>query len=271
MDAKASDARDCKIESTDEGAISEEKFPYKITGIVTFLSDYRSRGISQTFLRPAVQGEIKFTHENGFYFKIWASNVDGTSNFITNTSTEWNLFVGMEQSFWKPELKYDVGFIVYYYPGGKAFVRQNIRYNTVEYFAGFSYKGFNMKLYQTITDYYGVNSTNPPFDWQEFRFTGANGNSLWSPYIEANYEWTPCPKWTAGVHVGYQAITHYTELNYLDWQVSLNYEFDWFDVALYYISTNARHAFYDVPDAAFKPSIKKLGSPGIVGAIYREF
>lgn len=261
----------CANEEVGEEDKKEIKSPHTIQGTVTFLTDYRSRGISQTMLRPAVQGEIKYSHESGFYGKAWASNIDGTSNFITNTSTEWNFYFGFEHAVNNSEFKYDIGCIIYYFPGGKAFVPQGIRYNTVEYYIGLNYKGFNVKLWQTINDYYGVNSDNPPFNWRTLSFSKRNGHSYGSPYVEANYEWELCPKWSAGLHVGYQAVIHYSELNYLDWQVSLTREFEWFNLALYYISTNARHAFYDVPDHLIKPNIRKLGGPGIIGAIYREF
>jgi uncharacterized protein (TIGR02001 family) len=41
-------------------------------GVVT---DYRYRGISQTRLKPAVQGGLDFAHKSGFYLGAWASTI----------------------------------------------------------------------------------------------------------------------------------------------------------------------------------------------------
>lgn len=249
-----------------------EKEPaHRLTGSITLISDYRSRGISQTMRWPAVQGEFKYTHSSGFYFKSWASNVDGTSHFINNTSLEWDLYLGVEHQLWQTPLKYDIGFLYYYYPGGKAPVPRGVAYNYIEYYIGLGYKGFNIKFYQTIDDYAGINSHNPPTNWETGRLVRPNGHSYGSPYIEANFEWSPYAKWKASLHVGYQAIVNYPQLNYADWQVGLTYEFDWFDIALYYVATNARRDFYDVPDNAFKPTKRHLGAPAWVLGVTRSF
>lgn len=255
----------------EEQQASNKTSPHTLTGSVTFLSDYRSRGISQTMRRPAVQGELKYQHRSGFYFKSWASNVDGTTHFINNTSMEWDFYVGFEHRLARTDLQYDGGFLFYYYPGGEAFVPARVSYNAVEYYIGLRYKAFNVKFYQTITDYFGVNSENPPFNWEKRMLSRPNGHSVGSPYIEANLEWSFFPKWIANLHIGYQAIINYPQLNYFDWMAALTYKFDWFDVSLSYIATNAKHAYYDIPDAAFNPSIRRLGAPSIVVGVTRTF
>ena len=67
-----------------EGTKKDNKSPHKLTGSLTFVSDYRSRGISQTILQPAVQGELKYSHNSGFYVRLWGSNVGGTPTFLNN-------------------------------------------------------------------------------------------------------------------------------------------------------------------------------------------
>lgn len=255
---------------TEEPKIAESS-PHKFTGSVSFLSDYRSRGISQTMRRPAIQGELKYTHASGFYFKSWASNVDGTTHYINNASMEWDFYMGIELPICQSALKYDFGFIYYYYPGGEALVPERVSYNTLEYYLGIIYKNFNIKFYQTLTDYYGVNSSNPPFNWSENRFVRPHGGSQGSPYIEANYEWLISLKWKAGFHVGYQAVINYPQLNYIDWQASLTYKFDWFDLSFFYIDTNAKHDFYDVPDNSYKRKTKDLGGATLVVSVTRSF
>ena len=43
---------------------------------LTMTSDYMFRGVSQTMSGPALQAEIGFEHENGWYGYAWGSNVD---------------------------------------------------------------------------------------------------------------------------------------------------------------------------------------------------
>ncbi|MBS0309234.1 MAG: hypothetical protein JSS58_09715, partial [Proteobacteria bacterium] len=49
--------------------------PHTFTGNVTVATDYRFRGISQTFKQPTVQGGFDYSHSSGFYLGNWNSNV----------------------------------------------------------------------------------------------------------------------------------------------------------------------------------------------------
>jgi uncharacterized protein (TIGR02001 family) len=60
--------------------------PHTLTGNVGFVSDYRFRGISQTFKEPALQGGFDYSHASGFYLGTWASNVYGNRNATGNPS-----------------------------------------------------------------------------------------------------------------------------------------------------------------------------------------
>ena len=41
--------------------------PHTFTGNVGLFSEYRFRGISQTFKKPAIQGGYGYSHKSGFY------------------------------------------------------------------------------------------------------------------------------------------------------------------------------------------------------------
>lgn len=257
-----------KPEKTDS---KKEKSPHKFTSTLSLVSDYRDRGISQTIRRPAVQGEFKYEHSSRFYFKTFASNVDGTGNFINNTSMEWDFYLGITGKLPSLPIEIDSGFEYYYYPGGKAPVFRNTSYNTIEFYAQFSYKKFNITFHQTLTDYFGVNSDNPPINWDTQRTTKPNGHSIGSPYIEANWEIPVMAKLSLTLHAGYQTIINYPQLNFLDWLVALTYKFEWFDASITYVATTAKRAFYNVPDHAFHPHRKNLGGPGVFAGISRAF
>lgn len=184
---------------------------------------------------------------------------------------EWDLYFGFKHKLFKTEAEYDIGFLYYYYPGGRALVRANTSYDTVEYYVSIMYKKFEIKLSLTITDYFANNSSNPPMNWDTGRPIRPNGSSFGSPYLEANYEYSFYPKWKANFHIGYQGVVNYPQLSYLDWLAGLTREFEWFEITLTYVQTNARRAFYNVPDNSFHPKRKDLGGPGVVLGVDRTF
>ena len=49
----------------------------QLSGNMGIFSEYRFRGIAQTFKQPAIQGGIDYAHASGFYIGNWNSNVSG--------------------------------------------------------------------------------------------------------------------------------------------------------------------------------------------------
>lgn len=155
--------------------------------------------------RPAIQGGFDYSHTSGIYLGTWASNVDGTTHFYNNTSMEWDLYGGYKGKLFPcsvPDFAYNIGMIYYYYPGGQVQNPQHTRYNTAEFYVELSYKWLSIKYSQTLTNYFGINSDNTPFNWSK-NFTdsssgsstdssngssddSSNGSSIGSNYIEAN-------------------------------------------------------------------------------------
>jgi uncharacterized protein (TIGR02001 family) len=86
---------------------------FSVNGGATFVTDYRFRGISQTNVRPAVQGTLTLSHKSGFYATWWGSSID---DYIANGSdAENDLIVGYRHSFGSTTI--DGGVLYYYYPG----------------------------------------------------------------------------------------------------------------------------------------------------------
>lgn len=78
------------------------------------VSDYRSRGISQTQGDPAVQGGATLIHNNsGLYLGSWTSNVD--FGYGSKTRQELEYYAGW---FWQAtdSIALDLGYIKYDYP-----------------------------------------------------------------------------------------------------------------------------------------------------------
>src|SRR3954466_14720718 len=49
--------------------------PSPVTRNITLASEYRFRGIEQTFGKPAIQGGFDYSHASGIYLGNWNSNV----------------------------------------------------------------------------------------------------------------------------------------------------------------------------------------------------
>lgn len=262
----------------------EYSSPHTFTANVSIVSDYRIRGISQTMRRPAIQGGFDYSHTSGIYLGTWASNVDGTTHFYNNTSMEWDLYGGYKGKLFPclvPDFIYNFGFLYYYYPGGQAQNPEHTRYNTAEFYIKLSYKWLSIRYFQTITNYFGINSNNTPFNWNKNLADPPNGSSRGSNYIEASLTFDLIEKvhfgcYQAGklnllVLAGHQTVRNYKHLSYTDWRATLTQEFDWFNVFLTYVGTNARHAYFDVPDNAFQPKKRDLGAQGVIFGVIKTF
>jgi len=96
---------------------ADAKPAYTLTGNLTIVSDYRFRGISQSYRLPAVQGGIDYTHSSGFYLGNWNSSVSGNS-YNNGASLETDLYGGYRFEPMK-DVTADLGVLFYIYPGAK--------------------------------------------------------------------------------------------------------------------------------------------------------
>jgi uncharacterized protein (TIGR02001 family) len=77
------------------------------------VSDYRTRGISQTLGDPAVQAGATLVHSSGLYIGAWTSNVDFGGPYKTRQELEY--YAGY---YWQATeaISLDLGYIKYDYP-----------------------------------------------------------------------------------------------------------------------------------------------------------
>lgn len=78
---------------------------------ISFVSDYRFRGVSFTDENFAVQGGFDLGFDSGFYVGTWASNLSGGGG----SNAELDLYGGY--GFEAGGLSFDVGALGYFYPG----------------------------------------------------------------------------------------------------------------------------------------------------------
>ena len=82
------------------------------------VTDYRYRGISQTRLKPAIQGGVDYA-AGPFYIGVWASSIKWIKDAGGDAPAEIDVYAGYKGELVKDSLSYDVGVLTYQYPGHK--------------------------------------------------------------------------------------------------------------------------------------------------------
>jgi uncharacterized protein (TIGR02001 family) len=213
--------------------------PHTFTGNVAVVTDYRFRGITQTFKQPAVQGGFDYAHSSGFYVGNWNSNVSGNS-YQNGAGLEMDFYGGYKFEPVK-DLALDVGGLYYYYPGAKIGTT-GVKYNNGELYVGATYKWFSAKYSYGVTDFFGLNDKTAP----SYAFTALapKGGSKGSGYLDLNANFEVLEKTTLTLHAGHQTVKSYSALNYSDYKVGIARDFGFATIGLALISTNADRNYY---------------------------
>ncbi|MES2349047.1 MAG: TorF family putative porin, partial [Pseudomonadota bacterium] len=115
------------------------------------VSDYRYRGVSQTRLKPALQGGADYTNNpTGFYVGTWLSTIKWTKDAGGDGDVEWDLYAGKRGEIVK-DVSYDVGGLYYYYPSNGLHPSAN----TFELYGQISYGPVSLKYSQSTTNLFG--------------------------------------------------------------------------------------------------------------------
>ena len=241
-----------------------------LTGNVALVSDYRFRGVSQSYGQPAMQGRFDFTHGSGLYLGNWNSSVSSNS-YNNGAGLEVDLYGGYRFPLTK-ELRGDVGVLHYMYPGAKlnsapATPTSN-KYDNTEIYFGLTQGAFNVKLSYAITDYFGLNSTTAGYAY--FNALPARGSSRGTTYLDLNYNVDLGSQITLGLHAGLTSVRRYNELSYTDYKLSLAKEFSGATLNLALVGTNASSALYQVTDSAGAHP-KRLAKTAVVIAVSKAF
>ena len=149
-----------------------------ITYNIGVVSDYRYRGISQSKMKPALQGGIDYA--NGpIYVGTWASTISwvkdamvaynraGAAAAAANETTftpvdekgapvEWDLYGGTKGDIIKDTLSYDVGVLAYVYLGQKFHQIGLSNPDTGEVYGALTYGVFTAKVSVTATPLFGI-------------------------------------------------------------------------------------------------------------------
>jgi len=192
-------------------------------------SDYRYRAISQTRLRPALQGSVDYVNASGWYAGAWTSTIKWVEDAGGDGEVEIDVYGGKRGEL-TPGLSYDVGVLRYFYPdNGMGRLPGWVNAHTTEVYAQLGYGPAYVKYSHATTNLFGfVDSEN-----SGYLDVGANldvGNGL-----------------TLQLHAGRQEVKNNPASDYTDWKVGMSRSFDWAAVSLAWIGTNASKLAYASP------------------------
>lgn len=191
------------------------------TGSVTVTSDYLFRGVTQTNRKPALQGGVTWTADSGFYAGGWGSSISwlADSDPAVSSQVELDGFVGYAGTFGDSGVAFDVGANYYWYPSDYPAGFNSP--DTLELYAGVTWKILGAKYYHSTTDLFGV---------PDSKGSGALD-------LSANWEFTP--GWILNAGVGKQWVRHNGASDYAYWKLGATRAFDnGFSVAAAYNDTD---------------------------------
>jgi uncharacterized protein (TIGR02001 family) len=221
---------------------------------VGVVSDYRYRGISQSRLKPAVQGGVDWSHSSGFYLGAWASTIKWIKDAQGDASLEIDLYGGYKGEITKG-VNFDVGLLTYQYPGAVT--------------AGFS--DFGLKNPNT-TELYGAITFGPATLKYSHSTTTLFGlpDSKGSGYLDltASFEVAGI---TIAPHIGHQKVSGIGSdvASYTDWSLTASKDFSGVLLSAAIVGTDADKEFY-IPGPAAN-STKFLGKTGLVLGLKYSF
>jgi uncharacterized protein (TIGR02001 family) len=189
-----------------------------VSGSVTAVSNYISRGFSNSDDHPALQGILDYTHASGLYLGTFASNVDFDDN--NNATVEWDVWGGYGFTWRGIALRADA--LWYYYPGvGRGMAS---KFNTLEFDAGaeFAYSGATVGVGLAYSPNYFFNS----------------GDSF---YYDMDVSVPLFGAFALEGHVGHQDVRDNATFgtpDYNDWSLGVSVPWRGFKLGLYYTDTD---------------------------------
>ena len=225
------------------------KAPTELTFNAAVTSDYRFRGISQTRLKPALQGGADFVHNaSGLYAGAWASSIKWTKDAGGDGDIELDLYAGQRGEL-GAGVGYDVGVLTYIYPSNKlASVPGFVSANTTEAYSQLSYGPALIKYSHALTNLFGF------------------VDSKHSGYLDLAANLDAGSGITVNLHAGRQRVAHSSAASYTDWKVGVTRDFGVVTGALAYIGTNAGKLAYASPANG-----KFLGTSALVLTVSKTF
>jgi len=187
--------------------------PVPLTANLTLASEYRFRGIDQTYGKPAIQGGFDYVHGSGVYLGNWNSNVNQGAGY-RGANIEMDFYGGIKKSV--NDFTIDVGSIYYSYPGSDPTV------SNTEFYVGGGWKVLSAKFFYALSDYFSAPKTK--------------GTTYFD--LAANVDLGN--GWGVVAHFGYLDYRGNAANSYNDWKLGATKDFGGWLVGASYIATSAK-------------------------------
>ncbi len=205
-------------------------------------TDYRYRGISQSRLKPAVQGGIDYADKSGFYVGAWGSSIKWIKDAGGDASAELDLYAGYKGAV--GDVSYDLGFLRYEYPSNQLAVSAN----TNEIYGAATFGPATLKYSHAISNLFGF------------------ANSKNSYYVDLSGTFDLGGGFSLVPHVGYQSVKNNGAYSYTDYALTLGKDLgNGLSATAALVGTDADKALYVTPAGKF------TGKTGLVVGLKYAF
>jgi uncharacterized protein (TIGR02001 family) len=181
------------------------------------VTDYRYRGISQTRLRPAIQGGVDWSG-GGLYVGAWASTIKWIKDGGGDASVEIDVYGGYKGEIQK-DFSYDVGVLGYLYPSNKL----NPSANTTEVYGALTFGPATAKYSHSVSNLFGFADSK-----------GSGYIDLSATFDVAGFAVTP--------HIGRQTVKNLSAASYTDASITVAKE--WSGITWSAMLVDARTGVY---------------------------
>ena len=226
-------------------AFAQTKAPepdYTLSYNVGVVTDYRYRGISQSRLKPALQGGVDYARKSGFYVGAWASTIKWIKDAGGDGPVELDLYGGYK--FNVGGVGADVGVLRYQYPRHDL----GLSPNTTEIYGAGTMGPVTLKYSHAVTNLFGF------------------ADSKNSYYLDGSATFDLGSGWSVVPHIGYQKVKNNSDFSYTDYAVTLAKDFgNGLTATAALVGTDADDALYVTPAGKF------TGKTGLVVGLKYSF
>jgi uncharacterized protein (TIGR02001 family) len=216
-------------------ALAAEAEEKRWSASVTLVSDYRSRGISESWSEPALQGLAGYEHPSGWYAELEGSQV--SSVLYPGANVELDFVAGYGHEF-ANGMGINTGIVRYTYPGSEG--------------------------HDGALGYFGISRRALTVRYTRWILGGVRG----SEYLEVNADFELGGNWQFGLHAGTRTFRGEPEAGYSDWRASLAKALGQTTVGISYTNTDADRELYSVQAGS---RVRQTAGPAWVAWISRSF
>ena len=204
-------------------------------------TDYRYRGISQSRLKPALQGGADYANNpSGFYAGTWASTIKWIKDAGGDGNIEWDIYGGKRGEI-APGFTYDVGGLYYFYPSN------------------------SLPPTPTPSSCMARSATARPTSNTRTRppTCSALSDSKGSGYLDVGANTTSAHGLVLNLHVGHQNVKNNSAFSYTDYKVGVTKDFGFVP--------SRWPAIYADTDAYVSPRARTWRKTGAVLSVSKTF